>query len=117
MRDSMTRSLGAGVAFVLLATLAAAGGKLRLPADKPLPQSPDSPGVVVFSHASHVDESRPDCSVCHPRPFGILKPAAGRSDQPKIRHEDMEAGRSCGVCHNDESAHGLEDCAACHHEG
>jgi c(7)-type cytochrome triheme protein len=46
----------------------------------------------------------------------MLKPAAGGSNQPKIRHEDMEAGRSCGVCHDDESAHGLEDCAACHHE-
>ena len=75
----------------------------------------DSPGRVVFSHATHVDERRPDCTTCHPRLFPI-----GRATAPGMRvrvtHRDMDAGRQCGACHNGREARGREDCAGCHRE-
>jgi c(7)-type cytochrome triheme protein len=117
MRNNLTSSLGVAMALLLAASLAAAGGKLKLPADKPLPQSPDSPGVVKFSHTSHVDEGKPNCTVCHPKPFQILSADGTKKAETRIRHEDMEAGRSCGACHDGRAAHGLDDCTACHLEG
>ena len=117
MRNILTSSTGVATALLLAASLAAAGGSLKLPADKPLPQSPDSPGVVKFSHASHVDAGKPSCTTCHPKPFQILGGDGAKKAATPIKHEDMEAGRSCGVCHDGKAAHGLDDCTACHLEG
>jgi c(7)-type cytochrome triheme protein len=106
------------LAIGLLAGLAAvASGALpKLPQDRVLPQGPDSPGVVTFSHRSHLDEKRPDCTVCHPKVFTILassKPPVAKAGE---RHAEMEQGRSCGACHDGNRAHALDDCAACHVE-
>ena len=117
MRNILTSSLGVATALLLAASLAAAGSSLKLPPDKPLPQSPDSPGVVKFSHASHVDAAKPNCTACHPKPFQILGGGGAKKAATPIRHEDMEAGRSCGACHDGKAAHGLDDCTACHLEG
>jgi c(7)-type cytochrome triheme protein len=84
----------------------------RLPADRDLTRSADSPGVVTFSHASHVDAARPDCTSCHPRLFRIARTASGAG--PRLRHSEMDAGHSCGACHNGRAAFGREDCEACH---
>src|SRR5450756_1646954 len=51
-----------------LAGTVLAGSLRRLPNDRPLPQGDGSPGVVTFSHASHVDAGKPDCTTCHPAP-------------------------------------------------
>jgi len=116
MRHIRKTPLAAATALLLAAALGAAAGSLKLPADKPLPQSPDSPGVVTFSHASHVDAARPNCTTCHPKPFPILADGEAKKAATPIRHEDMEAGRSCGACHDGKAAHGLDDCTACHVE-
>ncbi len=108
----MTRRATLAPALVLLglATAAAAGGLPKLPKEARLPQGPDSPGVVVFTHETHVDANKPDCTGCHPGIFPILK-----TTKPKpITHADMEKGRACGTCHDGKSASGLDDCAACH---
>jgi c(7)-type cytochrome triheme protein len=104
----------AGTALALAGLAAAALPKL--PADHRLLQSKDSPGVVVFSHASHVDESRPSCTTCHPKLFRILQKGAPTQGGPRITHTEMEAGRQCGACHDGKAARGLEDCAACHRD-
>jgi c(7)-type cytochrome triheme protein len=117
MRNILKRSTVAATALLLAGSLAAAGGSLKLPPDKPLPQSPDSPGVVKFSHGSHVDAGKPNCTTCHPKPFAILGGEATKKAAAPITHEDMEAGRSCGTCHDGKAAHGLDDCTACHLEG
>jgi c(7)-type cytochrome triheme protein len=110
-----TRTLALTGATLVLAALA--GGALpKLPAERALPQGTDSPGVVVFSHASHVDAARPDCTGCHPRLFSILHEATPTQGGPRITHKEMEAGRQCGACHDGKAAHGFEDCAACHRD-
>lgn len=124
MRNQMRRSwtlagnagwtLAGGVAFVL--ALGAGGALPKLPKDGPLPQGPDSPGTVVFSHASHVDAARPDCTGCHPGTFSILREGAAAKGAPRITHKEMEAGRQCGTCHDGKAARGFDDCAACHRD-
>lgn len=98
------------LALLGLASAALAGGLPRLPKETALPQGAESPGVVTFRHETHVDATKPDCTVCHSGTFPILK-----TTKPKpITHADMEKGRACGACHDGTSASGLDDCAACH---
>jgi len=88
--------------------------ELRLPPPQTFADNPDSPGPVVFSHATHVEFSGGSCLGCHPSPFSIL----GR--HRAISHEEMEAGRACGICHNGSDATGVDDadaCMNCHSEG
>ncbi len=106
----LARGITGTFGFAVLCCALAWADLPELPKDRPLPQGPDSPGVVVFSHASHVDGSRPDCTVCHPTRFPILKESTARP----IRHANMESGRQCAACHNGQDATGLDDCATCH---
>jgi c(7)-type cytochrome triheme protein len=104
--------LGAGL---LTASLANGQSLPALPVDVTLPQGPDSPGRVVFSHGSHVDFSRPDCTSCHPRVFKMLKREV-TAGTDSVVHAKMEKGQQCGVCHNGKDAHGFEDCTSCHRQ-
>jgi c(7)-type cytochrome triheme protein len=113
-------SRGARLAvFVVLAALAVAGAAAaqqltKLPPDRALPQSGDSPGKVVFSHEGHVAvQAKPDCTVCHPKLAPILKPAAQVKREP-LTHAKMLKGQACGACHNGKDARGFDDCAMCH---
>jgi c(7)-type cytochrome triheme protein len=90
-----------------------AGNLPRLPQDRALPQGTDSPGVVTFRHATHVDAGKPDCTSCHPALFPILHRSAAQP-APKLTHKGMEQGAGCGKCHDGKSAHGFDDCATCH---
>jgi c(7)-type cytochrome triheme protein len=110
-----------GCAGVLFATALAASSGPRLRDGIVLPQSGDSPGRVLFNHSTHVDDARPDCTVCHPRPFSILpagqrRVAGGRGQKgPVIVHAAMEKGEHCGACHDGKRAFALEDdCTSCH---
>lgn len=110
---------GAGVAFTLLAGLilswpAAAQSRMpKLPPPYAFAQTGDSPGKVTFNHASHVDESAPACTSCHPKAFRIL--AAGTTaDGKPITHDAMAKGQACGMCHNGKKAFGFDDCTLCH---
>lgn len=105
-----------GVTVVLAVALATAGlakTLQRLPQDFPFSQGEGSPGKVTFSHLTHVDQKKPNCTVCHPALFKILEKGTPAKGGP-IRHSMMEGGRQCGACHNGKAAFGLDNCAACH---
>jgi c(7)-type cytochrome triheme protein len=114
---SLTRcaSLAAVMLTALaLVTAAAAQSKMpKLPGPYEFKQTGDSPGKVTFNHASHVDESAPSCTSCHPKAFSILK-AGATADGTPITHAAMEKGQACGACHNGKKSFGFDDCTTCH---
>lgn len=81
--------------------------ELRLPADFAIVGTDGSPGTVVFRHTTHAPLTGNSCVTCHPQPFPILHPLG------KVAHADMNAGRSCGTCHDGKSAFGTADGASC----
>jgi len=98
---------------LVVAGLAAAQNMPKLPADITLQQSGDSPGKVVFSHASHLSyQAKPDCTVCHPKLAPIVKPSKGAKRTP-LTHAVMLKGQACGACHG-KDAHNFDDCSTCH---
>lgn len=99
-----------------LATAGLAQTLSRLPKDFPFPQGDGSPGQVTFSHQTHVDQKRPDCTGCHPALFKIVERGTPVEGGP-IRHSSMQAGRQCGACHNGKAAFGLDNCPLCHRGG
>jgi c(7)-type cytochrome triheme protein len=107
---------------LLFATALTASAGARPPDGITLSQSADSPGRVLFNHTTHLDDARPDCTVCHPRPFSILpaqqrRIVEGRSKRVVIVHARMEKGEYCGGCHDGKKAFALEDdCTACHQQ-
>lgn len=132
-REPLTRAMrGAGaIAFLWAAALVLAGPpdgaarqagaagapppggeavERRLPPDLTFGAAgPLSP--VVFRHGPHVGFARGQCTACHPQPFKILQPA-GRTN-----HAEMNAGRSCGACHNGRMAFATaapDACRRCH---
>jgi c(7)-type cytochrome triheme protein len=65
-------------------------------------------GGSVFSHAVHLDMSF-GCNDCHNK---IFIPGSNRISHTML---DMEAGQSCGVCHNGKTAFSVKgDCQKCH---
>jgi c(7)-type cytochrome triheme protein len=84
----------------------------KLPDALMLAKAADSPGQVIFNHASHVDAAKPACTACHPKEFRILK---GSAPATPIKHADMEKGRQCGKCHDGKTSFGMtDDCTLCH---
>lgn len=64
-------------------------------------------GDVVFSHTSHIKLFK--CSDCH---TAIYEPSKGKT---RITMAEMEAGKSCGACHDGKSAFEVKgNCATCH---
>jgi c(7)-type cytochrome triheme protein len=120
MHGSVVRRPRVALAAVLAAALAAVAGaaiviaadpapELRLPPDLVYQKAQDSPGPVTFSHVNHVALADNKCTGCHPGPFRMLTPAR------RMTHEDMNAGRLCGSCHDGKTAVGVqEDCEHCH---
>ena len=99
----------AAVGFAAVTLAVEPAPALRLPADRVYDKGKDSPGPVVFSHQTHVAIADNKCTGCHPAPFRMLKPAG------KMTHDDMNAGRSCGLCHDGKAATGVQDdCEHCH---
>lgn len=67
-------------------------------------------GKIKFSHKSHTGLYK--CGKCHPAIFGISK------SKVKVSMKQMEAGKSCGACHNGKAAFTVkENCAPCHKIG
>jgi c(7)-type cytochrome triheme protein len=94
------------------ASAAAASSLPKLPGELQIAKAADSPGQVVFNHASHVDEAKPSCTGCHPREFRILK---AKTPAAPIKHADMEKGRQCGRCHDGKTSFNMtDDCSMCH---
>ncbi len=98
-----------------LATLGVAQTLPRLPQDFVFPHGEGSPGNVTFSHQTHVDQKKPECTACHPALFKILEKGNPAEGGP-IQHAEMERGRQCGACHNGKAAFGLDDCQFCHRQ-
>ncbi len=100
------------LALCLAAGAAGAANLHRLPTDYVFGRSEGSPGPVTFSHASHVDASKPACLTCHPKLFRITE--TGRpQDREVITHARMEKGAACGACHG-KAAFGFDSCDNCH---
>ncbi len=110
----------AWAAIVALGTALATAGLAqtlpKLPQDYPFQKGEGSPGQVTFSHPSHVDLKKPDCTLCHPALFKILAKGAPAEGGP-LGHTAMERGKQCGACHNGKAAFGLDTCPLCHREG
>ena len=101
-------------AFVAFAGIALSGQSLpKLKDEIKIARSADSPGQVVFNHATHVDAAKPACATCHARDFSILGEQGGK--RAAVLHKNFEAGRQCGRCHDGTHAFALdEDCTNCH---
>ncbi|HXH28457.1 MAG TPA: c(7)-type cytochrome triheme domain-containing protein [Candidatus Polarisedimenticolia bacterium] len=100
-------ALALGCAALIPVVSGATGPALRLPPDRVYGTQDGSPGPVTFSHATHWDYASHSCIACHPQPFHMLRPT-GRTS-----HDEMNAGRSCGLCHNGAKAFGVQDSDAC----
>jgi len=98
------------LAGVLCGATVAAQSMPRLPGEIRLARSADSPGQVIFDHATHVDSSKPNCTTCHSQAFNILK-ASGRKP---ITHDNFDRGRQCGACHGKTAFKIDDDCTNCH---
>lgn len=103
------------LAFVVWCSPAAAATPdslaLRLPPDAVFQRVVGPDSAVVFRHGTHVPLASERCTACHPQLFRILTPTFS------VTHADMNAGRSCGACHDGEHAFGTrasESCAVCH---
>jgi c(7)-type cytochrome triheme protein len=84
---------------------------LRLPPDAVYDRVVGPDSAVVFRHGTHVALASNRCTECHTRLFRILGPTV------RISHADMNAGRSCGGCHDGRHAFGVHDkasCGSCH---
>lgn len=114
MRTVMARCRAAALVVGILAAGAAlaAGTLSKLPADYVFTQGDGSPGKVTFSHASHVDTAKPNCTSCHPKAFRILEAGKTATAEP-ILHKQMEAGAGCGSCHG-KTAFAFDSCDMCH---
>jgi c(7)-type cytochrome triheme protein len=100
-----------GLAILLLVSVAAA--PIRLP-DVVYDTSSDAPGPVRFDHTTHSGRVQNKCVSCHPQTFRIVRPTRRTS------HAEMDAGRSCGACHDGKRAFGVQDaerCETCHDAG
>ena len=90
-----------------------ARGALELPPPYAFEPSAESPGRVVFDHATHVDTSAPDCSRCHAQLFSIE--VSGRPLRGEWTYERIHEGDLCASCHDGKSATAIEeDCTWCH---
>lgn len=66
-------------------------------------------GAVTFSHQKHADAKVTNCMDCHaPGKFTMKKAAS-----PDMTMEAMNAGKSCGACHNGQKAFSVKDAAGC----
>jgi c(7)-type cytochrome triheme protein len=121
LRGKLARTFGPAhfaVAFLLTITLVVPGGAqtlTKLPSDLALPRGETSPGTVTFRHLTHIDESKPVCTACHPGLFKMLTKERPSADGT-LFHEEMQNGRKCGACHDGSAAFGLDNCPICHLE-
>lgn len=81
--------------------------EVRLPADLSFDRTMGESGAVIFRHTTHTAFAGGRCVACHPQPFKILHPTR------QANHEEMNAGRSCGTCHDGKKAFGVDDSAQC----
>jgi c(7)-type cytochrome triheme protein len=92
---------------------------LRLPADMHYRRGEESPGVVEFSHAMHVDEEEPDCAICHRDAFPLVRRWGRPAPRMSWKGDQLHQETWCGGCHDGSEAFGVDDeeeCESCHYE-
>jgi c(7)-type cytochrome triheme protein len=98
------------VVLVLFMALACASNAFAIAAGKTVEFEPKGAAKVIFDGKSHADAGA-KCTDCHTKVFQMKKGTT------KITMTDMNAGKTCGVCHNGEKAFKSNDpanCAKCH---
>jgi len=83
--------------------------ELKLPGDLAIKMGETRPGLVIFSHARHVDAESPTCIACHSGKFKMLPSNIDISPMKKMEY--------CGQCHDGVKAVGIRDkerCNSCH---
>ncbi len=81
---------------------------LRLPPDHVYRHGAGADSSVVFSHQTHVEFAGGKCTACHPKPYLML------GGSPIPHHGEMDAGGSCGMCHDGKKSFGTRDASGCH---
>jgi c(7)-type cytochrome triheme protein len=84
---------------------------VKLPGDLVFDRVVGPARAVVFSHETHFGFEGNRCTGCHTGLFRMLEPSHRTS------HAEMNAGRSCGACHDGRHAFGVADsstCTTCH---
>lgn len=67
------------------------------------------PWEVTFRHAAHLPAYK--CEECHPRIFKL----GYEKSRPRLTMTDMDRGKSCGACHDDQAAFSTRfSCQRCH---
>lgn len=82
------------VAVAALMGAAPGAAQVKIPPDYDMERGKDSPGVVTFSHEKHKEKVE-KCTGCHTKIFKMKKGQTGPFTMAK-----MDAGESCGTCHN-----------------
>lgn len=100
------------VAIVVVMTFALSAVAFAVPGGKTVEFDGKGAGKVVFDGKLHASKGN-KCSDCHPGVFKMKKGATA------ITMKDMEAGKTCGTCHNGTKAFSANDaanCAKCHQQ-
>ena len=94
-----------------LGSKAAPAIEIRVPADIVYTRGLSGDSTVSFSHVTHFEFAGRKCTTCHVALYPILQP------RHRLSHSVMDAGASCGTCHDGERAFGTmerRDCGICH---
>lgn len=94
----------------VLIAIAFAGSAMAVPAGKSVEFAGGSAGKVIFDGKTHADKGK-KCGDCHTKLFPMKKGTV------KITMADMNAGKTCGACHDGKAAFKSNDpanCAKCH---
>ena len=99
------------VAFVLglLVTVSFAVNAFAVASGKTVEFAGGSAGKVVFDGKVHADKGL-KCTDCHTKIYQMKK-------GPAVKMAEINAGKSCGACHNGEKAFKTSDpanCSKCH---
>ena len=106
------------VLVVGLLTPAVVPAQPKVPEPLAFAQGKDSPGPVTFNHAKHRDSGVDKCTACHTKVFKMKK-----GTTPDVTMAKMDAGESCGTCHNGKTQVGSKvvfttkekaNCEKCH---
>ncbi len=91
--------------LTVLIAVAFVGSAMAVPPGKTVEFAGGGMGKVVFDGKVHADKGL-KCNDCHTKIFPMKKGT-------KITMADMNAGKSCGECHNGTKAFASKDAANC----
>jgi c(7)-type cytochrome triheme protein len=89
----------------LLVTVAFIGNAFAVGPGKTVDYAGGSSGKVVFDGKAHAEKGL-KCTDCHTKIYQMKKGEA-------VKMADINAGKSCGVCHNGEKSFKTNDPANC----